>query len=805
MPASNYQDVLDQLHAAGLQGRGVDDGLQIGRMVRCKVEGERERRGWYMLHELQAPGGDLFIVGSFGVWHGNDNGAQKIALNKNEFTTEQREALRKRLADDKKRADAARKAEHERAALAAGKAWSQCVEVSDNQYLARKSVQSYGLKQTPGGVLMVPMLDTSGRIHGLQYIRTAAEAKNSQRPEKEFWPAGLAMKGHMFLIGTPQHVVLLAEGYATGASLHAATGLPVAIVFTANNIEPVAQALRKRYRGVKVLICADDDAFSHCSLMVDGEKCGQRFVLAEHPTLCPKCGGAHGKQNAGVSAASSAALAVGGAWLRPVFADEPARVARYMAQGHKHTDFNDLHLDDGLQAVRVQVEAHMLGLSISAGAPRGRKAKQGEGVSALSPIENTDELLSRFSLVYGQGGTVFDAQEHRLLTLGDMRDACLNRNLHRAWAEHPDRIIVRVEQVGFDPTGRDKNITCNLWAGWPTTPQAGQCTRLLELLRYMCSADTHPDMLYNWVLRWLAYPLQHPGAKMKTTLVLHGPQGTGKNMFFEALMSIYGKYGRIIDQGAIEDKFNDWASRKLFLIADEVVARSDLYHIKNKLKAFITGEWIRINPKNMNAYDERNHVNVVFLSNEIMPVVLEEDDRRHVVIWTPDKLAAEFYRAVSAEIESGGSAALHDYLLNVDLGDFSPASPPPMTVAKDDLITLGLDSTSRFYYALDAGDIGDCKPMPALSEDVFELYKIWCARTGNRPANQPKLVHSLRRRHGIASYKKRYHVNAMQQSLRAVLMMGPVVAQEKSESVYLGESIEAFKKLVSGYRGNYAE
>lgn len=134
----------------------------------------------------------------------------------------------------------------------------------------------------------------------------------------------------------------------------------------------------------------------------------------------------------------------------------------------------------------------------------------------------------------------------------------------------------------------------------------------------MCAADAKAEELYQWVLRWLAYPIQHPGAKMKTAIVMHGPQGTGKNMFFEAVMQIYGRYGWVIDQSAIEDKFNDWASRKLFLIADEVVARSEMFHIKNKLKSFVTGEQIRINPKNMAAYWEANHVNLVFLSNERM-------------------------------------------------------------------------------------------------------------------------------------------------------------------------------------------
>ena len=30
-----------------------------------------------------------------------------------------------------------------------------------------------------------------------------------------------------------------------------------------------------------------------------------------------------------------------------------------------------------------------------------------------------------------------------------------------------------------------------------------------------------------WVLRWLAYPLQHPGAKMRTAMVVHGDEGSG--------------------------------------------------------------------------------------------------------------------------------------------------------------------------------------------------------------------------------------------------------------------------------------
>src|SRR5574340_18993 len=112
MAATNYGDVLDQLRAAGLQV----DSLEIGRMVRCRVEGDRERRGWYMLHELTGQGGDLLIVGSFGVWRGADNGAQKVTLTKTAFTVEQRATIQRRMLDDRKRADQVRATEAARAA-----------------------------------------------------------------------------------------------------------------------------------------------------------------------------------------------------------------------------------------------------------------------------------------------------------------------------------------------------------------------------------------------------------------------------------------------------------------------------------------------------------------------------------------------------------------------------------------------------------------------------------------------------------------------------------------------------------------
>ena len=800
--SANYTDVLGQLTAAGLILDTLDTS---GRMVRCRVEGSRERRGWYVLHELNTSSGDTLVVGTFGVWHGNDNGAQKVELHKRDsaFSQEQREALKRRLAEDRRRAEAARLEQNRRAAARATAAWNRALPEGEADYLVDKAVQAFGLRYGRSGVALVPLLDPNGSVHGLQVLRSGKQAKASNKPAKEFWPPGLAKKGHFHLIGgTPQWILLVAEGYATASTLHMATGYPVAVAFDAGNLMPVATALAKRYRSAKVLVCGDDDVLQKC------RRCKSRLVLADAPEICPTCGESHGASNAGLLGAEAAAMDVGGAVLLPSFADEEDRRERFIDTGRKISDFNDLHVLEGLHVVRSQVEARITELSWR---PRTETRSAsitttGDGGKAkLKPIDSLDELLERFALVYGQGGTVFDHKEHMLMALADMGHACVRRELHRAWMENPSRSIVRVREVDFDPSGTKEGVTCNLFAGWPTTPKAGECSKLLHLLWHMCGNEANQKALYDCVLKWLAYPLQHPGAKMKSTIVIHGPQGTGKNMFFDEYMKLFGDYGRVLDQAALEDKFNDWASRKLFLLADEVVARTEVYHLKNKLKALITGDRIRINPKNIQAYEEDNHANLVFLSNEAMPVVLEEDDRRHAVIWTPDKLTQAFYEEALEEIRNGGTAALHDYLLRLDLTGFTNGTNPPMTDAKRELIGLSQDSPQRFLDELYGNNIPGVKPRPALSKEWYELYKVWCNKEGVRPAPNPKFVNALVRKRQILHpdrARKRYIVGQNTLGPHGFLMLGPTKPEDdRSEQAFLGDELVAFRNAFNDYRG----
>ena len=112
-------------------------------------------------------------------------------------------------------------------------------------------------------------------------------------------------------------VLLVAEGYATAASLHQATSYPVATAFDVGNLVHVAKALRKMYPLALLVLCGDDDA--------------QTFARTGN--------------NPGRDKATAAARAVRGLAVFP---------APLPADG---SDFNDLHHAAGLDAVREIVQA----------------------------------------------------------------------------------------------------------------------------------------------------------------------------------------------------------------------------------------------------------------------------------------------------------------------------------------------------------------------------------------------------------------------------------------------------------------
>lgn len=418
-----------------------------------------------------------------------------------------------------------------------------------------------------------------------------------------------------------------------------------------------------------------------------------------------------------------------------------------------------------------------------------------------------NRLINNFALIYGTD-TVWDGEERIIMKLANMAHAH-GSDLVKMWKNDPRRKTYRQTEVVFDPVGaHDPEKVINLYDGIAMEPIDGDVTPFMELCHFLTSRTSEnaddADQILHWMLCWLAYPLQNPGAKMRTSIIMHGDEGAGKNFLFDTVAMIYGKYAALVGQDELEDKFNDWRSCKLFVVGDEVSSRQELVHNKNRLKALITSPTVQINPKNLPRREESNHMNVVFLSNEITPLALDNSDRRYLVVYTPRAKDFSFYRRLGQWRKDGGAQALYAYLLAYPLDGFDPYAPAPVTTAKRDLIDMNRKSPELFWFAWHTGET-ELPYWPCSTSQAYRAYLKWCQRTGDRfPLKQnmfTRMVLRISESEGAPIHEK---VMAPKDELgvkKAERMLLTLTPPDKDQGVWAGECRDAFEKELKRFLG----
>lgn len=408
-----------------------------------------------------------------------------------------------------------------------------------------------------------------------------------------------------------------------------------------------------------------------------------------------------------------------------------------------------VQVKDEIKRIRAPLTDIIKAMRRGANTPTGgRGGRDGKKRTKSIDFGDVNRLTENFALLYGTD-TVWDGEASKIMKINALRLAFGNDAV-KMWLGSKERRLVPIDNVVFEPGVELGADYINLYAGLSTEPAEGDCGVMLELLYHLCSesaaTDEGVEAVVQWVMRWLAYPLQHPGAKMQSALVFHGPQGTGKNLFFDSIRDLYGEYGVMVSQNELEDKFTSWMSRKLFIVGDEVVTRAEMYHKKNQLKWLVTADKkIPIRAIQQDVRWESNHVNLVFLSNESQPLALEDGDRRYLVVYTPTGRTDDLYARAAKFLANGGAAQLLHHLLTLDLGDFTPASKPLMTQAKEDLIDMGRKPSERFVGEWLAGFL-PLPVRPCSAEQLYSAFRRWADKMGERfPPSQAVFTRSVDR------------------------------------------------------------
>jgi len=226
------------------RGGVVGDG-KLRRLDDSHHHRKHNRAGWYWLREL--PSG--LLIGGGGSWWGNRGKFDWSSRSEATFTPADHAALKEQIA----RAEAERAQRYSEGVALAERVWVAGKPCTSHPYLTHKAVNSYGLRVDGRGNLLVPLRDLDGNLRGVQRI--------GREGEKLFTKGTDRQAPTCLVLGTLDEalIVLVVEGYASGATAHEATGLPVVVAFDAGGVKKIARPLRDRLPRTMLVFCGDND------------------------------------------------------------------------------------------------------------------------------------------------------------------------------------------------------------------------------------------------------------------------------------------------------------------------------------------------------------------------------------------------------------------------------------------------------------------------------------------------------------------------------------------------------------------
>ena len=293
----------------------------------------------------------------------------------------------------------------------------------------------------------------------------------------------------------------------------------------------------------------------------------------------------------------------------------------------------------------------------------------------------------------------------------------------------------------------------NIWVDERVRPDIEQVCRAEILLRIirenLCGLDpiSMEEMLleyegdeftvFRWVLHWLASIYTRPGHHIGTALWFVGSNmGIGKGTIVGVLRTLLGP--QWVGKASTEEMNRGWTDflmGKLVLEADEfeVGSRTGL----NRLyKQWIGNDVLEISKRHLGSFIIPNCINHIMTTNEIHPIQLDRNDRRHTLVHTSDDrsrnaLAAAFHK-LGKEEKLAAIRGLAAILASINIDDGLISKPFP-TEHRTALIAWSAPAVERWFAADDAKWVVGEKRS---AQDLFQNFLSWAEDHDRRAGGQ---------------------------------------------------------------------
>ncbi len=248
-PRDAYTDYLRE------HGFTPPQSLILGSIQRIADPNDKrgKKTGWSFYQEFSDNDQRPIGIGVFGSWRGEPEKITFVSRSQKSMSVSEQAALNARV-------EAARIAREREQSIIWTETAKECATLfseavnadKGHAYLTKKGVLPFGIKQSENDLLIPVIIDDA--IASVQFIKLDGT--------KMFKRGGKTKGGH-FKIDGDERTVLIAEGYATGASLHMATGYTTYVAFNAGNLYEVASFVKRKHDKSRIVICGDDDIGSN--------------------------------------------------------------------------------------------------------------------------------------------------------------------------------------------------------------------------------------------------------------------------------------------------------------------------------------------------------------------------------------------------------------------------------------------------------------------------------------------------------------------------------------------------------------
>lgn len=313
--------------------------------------------------------------------------------------------------------------------------------------------------------------------------------------------------------------------------------------------------------------------------------------------------------------------------------------------------------------------------------------------TAVAPISlgymepDVARLIGRYAYVVAEDRFVaFDTFETRSTKAFDAE------NLHFKGLTTPSRDFlkspraIKAARRDYLP-GRDRLVTSdgglvlNSYRQSGVAPKAGAWPYIQQHFETVFPDERDRNAIYDR----FAMAVQKPGQKIKSAVMIFGPEGGGKGTILELLIKAIGRENAVtLPSAAIADAFQDDRVNKQLVIFNEVsgVGKSEV----NSLKELITEEFNMVQGKGIPRYRGRTPSQVWVTTNDDAAMQINTGDRRWLVLQTPDvPPTSDYFDALYAAIPEELPAFVHA-MATRDISGFNPHARPQVTTAKQHMI-----------------------------------------------------------------------------------------------------------------------